>query len=305
MSQHVGAIVGGRDGHDCIDCKTCGFVHLLKFPNKRELDAFYANEFYQSAKPHYAAEEQEDDAWHAMQYADRWDKAREIADSRGIKIKRVLELGCGTGRFLHYLASREEVEFALGIEPNLRMADPVKTPGVTVLAQPWESLDLTEYGEFNLITAHFVLEHLEAPFNLVDLISKRLLTAGGVFYVGVPNDFTEVQHRAEVQINKPYYWIHYPDHINYFNFGSLDNVLRRAGLEPIFYDSTFPMEGYLLLGLNYVDDPALGRRLHHERVVYELALDAVSRPARRAAQWNQASQGLGRDALIYAVKEKT
>jgi SAM-dependent methyltransferase len=303
MNLHRGELVGGRNGHDCIDCSICGFIHLGTPPSQEELRAFYKEEFYQMVKPRYAAEEEQDEAWHTMLYQDRWDQVMGIARSNGAKVRHVLDIGCGTGHFLRYLAKQDGIERALGLEPSTRIAPGATPPGVEVITQSWERVEWERYGTFDLITAQFVLEHLLDPLGLIQLVAERLLNEGGIFYVGVPNDFREVQFRAASRINRPFYWVHYPEHINYFNVPSLKAVLKKKGLEPVLDDATYPMEGYLLSGLNYLDDPALGRRLHRERMTYELSLDAVSRETRRAASRRWGRRGLGRDALLYAVKK--
>ena len=303
MKPHRGKVGGGRNGHDCINCSVCGFIHLLNPPSLEELRTFYEREFYQTAKPNYAMEEKQDEAWHTMLYQDRWDHVMEIARFSGTRVRRILDIGCGSGHFLRYLAEQDEVERVLGIEPSNSMSSGVTSSRIEIIRQSWDDVEWGKFGKFDLVTAQFVLEHLLGPQDLVTLVASDLLNEGGIFYVGVPNDFREVQFRAAAKLNRPYYWIHYPDHINYFNFQSLPGVLRKRGLEPVGYDATYPMEGYLLHGLNYLDDPALGRRLHQERVTYELSLDAVSRETRRATSRRWGSCGLGRDALIYAVKK--
>ena len=68
--------------------------------------------------------------------------------------------------------------------------------------------------------------------------------------------------------------------------------------------TSFPMEMFLLMGLDYTKDSALGRSCHNQRKRFDLALDnAGFREARRSFYRALAQAGLGREALVIAVKK--
>jgi len=58
-----------------------------------------------------------------------------------------------------------------------------------------------------------------------------------------------------------------------------------------------------MMGENYVGDPALGRACHVKRKAFDLAFEnAGLRETRRAFYRALASSGLGREAVVIAVK---
>jgi len=94
-----------------------GFYQLDPLPTQEELNRFYRDEFYQTHKPGYIDEEEEDALWHQMQYEDRCSIIRGLSEDAKRRVKNILEIGCGTGRFLAYL--RETFRCSVtGIEPN-------------------------------------------------------------------------------------------------------------------------------------------------------------------------------------------
>ncbi len=67
--------------------------------------------------------------------------------------------------------------------------------------------------------------------------------------------------------------------------------------------TSFPMEAFLLMGDNYVGDPALGRASHAKRKRFDLALEQAGfGEARRALYRALAEAGIGREAVVIAVK---
>ena len=71
------------------------------------------------------------------------------------------------------------------------------------------------------------------------------------------------------------WWIAPPHHLNYFDFDSLEALLVRLGLRPVERLTSFPMEAFLLMGDDYVADPALGRACHAKRMNFDLAFEAA------------------------------
>jgi hypothetical protein len=63
------------------------------------------------------------------------------------------------------------------------------------------------------------------------------------------------------------------------------------------------MEAFLLMGLDYTKDPALGRACHNQRKRFDLGLEKAGyRDARRAFYRALAEAGLGREAVVIAAK---
>jgi len=83
-------------------------------------------------------------------------------------------------------------------------------------------------GQFDLVTAHFVLEHVADPEDTLRLLAK-LLAPAGKLYLSVPNSLANPGDLLVV------------DHLSHFSQGSLGNALLLAGLRSIAINETdFP-----------------------------------------------------------------
>jgi hypothetical protein len=94
-----------------------------------------------------------------------------------------------------------------------------------------------------------------------------------------------------------------PHHLNYFDFSSLSRLVESVGFEVVLTEATFPIDMFLLMGDNYVDNELLGRQCHQKRKTLEqnLAKAGMTDLKRR---WYQAlaSLGLGREVQIFAQR---
>ena len=60
---------------------------------------------------------------------------------------------------------------------------------------------------------------------------------------------------------------------------------------------------FLLMGLDYTKDPALGRVCHKQRKMFDLGLESAGlKETRRAFYRALAHAGIGREALLIATK---
>src|SRR5262249_13874503 len=138
-----------------------------------------------------------------------------------------------------------------------------------------------------------VLEHIPDPATLL-ANAMSLLAPGGVLCVGVPNDFSPLQLLLNEKRGLAPWWIAPPHHLNYFNFASLDALLRRLGATPVRRLTSFPMELFEALGRNYIGNDALGRECHGLRKALDQDLESASPGARRALYTALANADFGR-----------
>jgi SAM-dependent methyltransferase len=83
-------------------------------------------------------------------------------------------------------------------------------------------------GRFDLVAAHFVLEHVTEPPDTLRLLAA-LLAPGGSLYLSVPNSLA---NPGDLLV---------ADHLSHFSAGSLDNALQLSGLRPTIINKTeFP-----------------------------------------------------------------
>jgi hypothetical protein len=122
--------------------------------------------------------------------------------------------------------------------------------------------------------------------------------------VGVPNDYNALQQAARAGGTQPW-WLVPPHHLNYFDFTSLETLLKRVGLDVIETLTSFPMELFLLMGDNYVGNDTLGRECHARRKHFDLALEKAGLgEVRRKLYGALAKAGIGREAIIVARKAR-
>jgi len=140
--------------------------------------------------------------------------------------KRLLDVGCGNGRFLS-LARGLGWE-CHGVEPDAAAAQVAREQGISLLGSRLEDLPGDLAGTFDVITLNQVIEHVYDP---VDVLRRchDLLRPGGHLWLETPN--TE-------SVGYEIYGAHWrglesPRHLVLFDFASLSWSLERAGFERV------------------------------------------------------------------------
>jgi SAM-dependent methyltransferase len=111
--------------------------------------------------------------------------ARTINFATKNNLKRILDVGCGSGAFLD-LAKQAGRE-AYGIELNKTAAQKARAKGHDVFEDLLHDLDLTKTGgAFDLITLFQVLEHVPNPAQIMKE-AAALLNPGGYIAIAVPS----------------------------------------------------------------------------------------------------------------------
>lgn len=101
----------------------------------------------------------------------------------------ILDLGCGAGAFLRYLAS-EDFHNVLGVEVSRDQVESCSASGlsnVVLVDSPLEFLQMREEA-FDFVMMRDVLEHIEKP-EIIPLLecARNALRPGGVLVLRVPN----------------------------------------------------------------------------------------------------------------------
>jgi 2-polyprenyl-3-methyl-5-hydroxy-6-metoxy-1,4-benzoquinol methylase len=290
-------------GFRVVEDTTYGFRRLDPLPPEAEIADFYESRYYDLVRKGNRAPELQrlmeggDPASRELQwlrdglYTDIVNTLERVAHGR-----ELLEVGCGTGDFLTF--AHEHGFRVVGTEPSTEAAQRVSrlldvhnmTLDKFVARYPAE--------RFDVIVMINVLEHVPDAVRMLQEC-KQVLNSGGILCIRVPNDFSEIQAAAQEKLSVDPWWIAVPDHINYFNFTSLRQLLDRLGFETVYAQGDFPMEMFLLMGENYIGNPQVGSGCHARRVQFDLGIQPE---LRRKIYSAFASVGVGRDCLVFGKK---
>jgi len=294
---HEGPRISRAKGYDIIDCVMCGFRHVVPLPDAAKLEHAYREAYYRDEKPTFLSHAGEDQEWAELAQNDRLEIFERLL---GSDRRRLLDIGSGPGFFLKTAKARGWR--VLGIEPSRQAAAHARNLGLEVAEGFFNAETAPGLGRFDAIQLNNVLEHVPDPIEIL-ILARDLLQKGGVLCINVPNDFSPFQIAARASLNLPEWWIAPPHHLNYFDFASLSALMERLGLRIAERMTSFPMEAFLLMGENYTNDPATGRACHNRRKHFDQALEAAGlKDARRAFYRALAGAGLGREAVVIAVK---
>lgn len=280
-----------------------GYRMLDPVPSEEELNKFYSQNYYELMKD---SDTQSMDRFIKDENIERdeelmWLQKTEYEDAYLIFNEyfnkgKLIDIGCGTGEFLNYM--KEKGYDTFGIEPSQTAYEKSRDKGLNVYSCSLSQFS-TNNEKFDIINMTNVLEHIPEPAKVIGSC-RKMLNKNGIVRIKVPNDFNELQLELVKKLNKNEYWIAAPDHINYFNFKSLINILKFYGFRIINKTVDFPMELFLLMGEDYQENSAVGKTCHTKRKKLELSL---SNNLRRRL-YNSFSQiGLGRNLIIYGILE--
>jgi 2-polyprenyl-6-hydroxyphenyl methylase/3-demethylubiquinone-9 3-methyltransferase len=177
-------------------------------------------EFYES---HWATAPDDPEPW-------EWRRRRALLLGEAHRGERVLDLGCGAGRFV--AALRDAGADAVGVEiaeAALARAR-ANVPGADLrLLEPDGSLPL-EHGSVDLVWCSEVLEHV-ADVSHVLLEARRVLRPGGRLLATVPYH-GRVQGALVALTRFETHFDPLGQHLRFFTRSSLASTLTDTGFEP-------------------------------------------------------------------------
>ena len=71
------------------------------------------------------------------------------------------------------------------------------------------------------------------------------------------------------------WWVAPPHHLNYFTRTTICNLVEKCGFTPIKVATTFPLELFIMMGMNYIGDDKVGRKIHEMRMEMELSFGKI------------------------------
>jgi SAM-dependent methyltransferase len=295
--KHEGEVIDQKSNYKVINCKNCGFIHINPLPSEEELSIIYREDYYSKEKPDYIEKYKEDSEWWNLIYNYRFDLYELYFNPRTSKI---LDIGSGPGHFLKI--GKDRGWESKGLEPNIDAAKYSKSIGLDIIEE-FYTKDLSEtVGKFDVINLGEVLEHLRDPFNFI-LQLKNNLNKNGILSIIVPNDFNPFQLILNQSYDYNAWWLAPPYHINYFTFNSLSKLLEKAGFKIVNKESTFPIDLFLLMGENYIENSTLGRESHKKRMEFEIKmLNSGNSNLLRGLYQKMAELNIGREIFICAKK---
>lgn len=200
------------------ECKACSHQFMNPQPDWAELEHYYSS-FYAPYNPKHGSQDEDEGE---IAKAKQSGKFRHIAIPAG---KRLLDVGCGGGRFLRIAKKLGALE--QGVEPSSYAAEVARKQGLNVFNGTLES-----YGEqvspgtqFDVITANHVLEHAPNPVEVLGVM-KKLLAPGGLIWIAVPN----AAYSLCRALRGRWHSTDLPFHLMQFTPSSVSEAGRRAGL---------------------------------------------------------------------------
>lgn len=297
--KHNGLVLASQKNFKIIECKNCEFNHCVPIPTETKLKMFYNKKYYnQKRKNDYFKKQKKDLAWWKSIFLKRLNQFEKMIKKKGT----ILDIGCGPGFFINYAKSKGWK--VVGIEPSIDAVNFAKKElKLKVHHGDYKILPSLKLKNVDVIYTHGVLEHLRDPKELF-IMSKKYLSKNGIFFTSVANDFNLFQAAALKKIKKPW-WIVAPEHINYFSIKSIFNLFKKTGYKVLEKNSSFPLEIFLLMNENYVQNPNLGKKIHNKRIIFEKSLKDSGLSELNDAYLNALSNlGIGRQIDMIGCKKR-
>jgi 2-polyprenyl-3-methyl-5-hydroxy-6-metoxy-1,4-benzoquinol methylase len=216
------------------ECKDCTLRFTQNIPEQQAIGKYYQSENYISHSD--TSKGLINTLYHKVRTRTLKQKRKMVETLTGKKSGNILDVGCGTGAFLHTM--RNAKWNITGLEPDeTARAKALELYGLK-LEKTEEFYRLPEQT-FDAITMWHVLEHVHELHKYIDQL-KRLLKPDGKLFIAVPN-YTSY----DAQLYKEF-WAAYdvPRHLYHFSPKSMQILLKKHGMNvekmlPMWYDSVY------------------------------------------------------------------
>lgn len=200
--------------YQLLQCESCSLVWLADPPEASEMQRHYGPSYDQFIRR--ATDKESENHWRrAVATVQRYSQGG-----------RLLDLGCGSGSFLHCL--RGGAWRLWGIEMSAKAAELARARShATILTDDIVQAPFPP-GIFDVITCFHVFEHMTSPRDVLAKV-EEWLKPGGIFCVHVPN----IEAAEERLFRSYWYPLELPRHLFHFSPRSLRQLAQASGLEEV------------------------------------------------------------------------
>lgn len=222
------------ENFNILECTNCSLRFTQDVPNAATIGAYYKSENYISHSN--TRQGLISQLYHAVRSHTLKQKAALVKRTTGVSTGSLLDLGCGTGSFLHTMALQNWA--VTGLEPDAD-ARKIAEQVFRIVPKPTEALFQLEEQSFDAITLWHVLEHVHSLQETISQL-KLLLKKSGKLFIAVPN-YTSRDAQTYLQ-----YWAAYdvPRHLYHFSPQAMEILVQQHGLKivkklPMWFDSFY------------------------------------------------------------------
>ena len=189
-------------------CKACGFIYnasfdpaLLEYSERYDPTQAFSGTF---------------NAWHRQ-------LATDVIERFGLQGKRVVEIGCGKGEFLHLLAEIGGVK-GVGFDPSYEPSRDVAITdtGLEFVADFYSEKYADVKGD--AVCCKMTLEHIAPSREFIDMVRRAVGDDPETIVLFQVPDMRRILEEAA-------FWDIYYEHCSYFSAGSLARLFRRCGFD--------------------------------------------------------------------------
>ncbi len=206
-----------------VKCAHCGLMYTNPRPNAAAIGRFYPSDYHPHRRPRKMEQ--------SRAARPLWGRVfgRPCSERRGALPwpgpGRLLDFGCGAGRFLKTMADRGWN--VTGLDASVGAVEQVREQhGLTALVGTLPHADLRP-GSFDVVTMWHSLEHVHNPLNILREAYK-LLVPGGKLVVATPN-IASAPYRL---FKQSWFGLDLPRHLTHFTPATMTAMLQTAGFRP-------------------------------------------------------------------------
>jgi len=215
-------------------CKNCTVLITQNIPAQNEIGKYYASDNYISHSDTQMGFVNK--LYHVIRKKTLNGKKDLIQKETNKQTGKILDIGCGTGAFLHTMKTAGWE--SIGLEPDETARNKAQELYNLTPLSSHEIFNL-QHSSFDAITMWHVLEHVHQLHEYVAQL-KNLITDKGRIFIAVPN---YTSHDAQYYGNA---WAAYdvPRHLYHFSPVSMKNLVEQYGLtikkiKPMWFDSFY------------------------------------------------------------------
>lgn len=204
-----------------VRCRSCEHLYLNPLPDPSELPIIYPSNY-----GNYASEKNDALTYKVKNWLDRR-YLRSLTE--GMRVERVLDVGCADGRMLALCRETlPEVTDLEGIEFSPNVVERARAEGFTVHVGSIDDLDLPP-DHYDLVFLQQVIEHVFDPTAVVRKLYRSLRTGGRVCFE------MPTSEAIDRKFGEKRYWggYHFPRHFNIFSEASFGRICERAGFRVV------------------------------------------------------------------------